>query len=163
VACMASSTRSFFSLTSTSVAPPILMMATPPCELGQPLLQLLAVVVRGGLLDLRPDLTATAFDVGLLAGPVDDRGVLLLDDDPLGLAQHVERDVLELDAEILADQLAAGQDRDVLVVVPSPATSLVLLATSRTIWAPMFSNLSASSISLATATPSLVMRGAPKL
>ncbi|GBD44574.1 hypothetical protein HRbin40_02063 [bacterium HR40] len=51
----------------------------------------------------------------------------------------------------------------VAVVVPSPATSLVLLATSRTIWAPMFSNLSASSISLATVTPSLVMRGAPKL
>ena len=51
----------------------------------------------------------------------------------------------------------------VAVVVPSPAMSLVLLATSRTIWAPMFSNLSASSISLATATPSLVMRGAPKL
>ena len=34
-------------------------------------------------------------------------------------------------------------------------------ATSRTICAPMFSNLSASSISLATVTPSLVMRGAP--
>jgi hypothetical protein len=49
----------------------------------------------------------------------------------------------------------------VAVVVPSPASSLVLLATSRTICAPMFSNLSASSISLATATPSLVMRGAP--
>ncbi len=49
----------------------------------------------------------------------------------------------------------------VAVVVPSPATSLVLLATSRTICAPMFSNLSASSISLATVTPSLVMRGAP--
>src|SRR5271165_3991518 len=51
----------------------------------------------------------------------------------------------------------------VAVVVPSPARSLVLDATSRTIWAPMFSNLSASSISLATVTPSLVMRGAPKL
>src|SRR5690606_9109743 len=32
-----------------------------------------------------------------------------------------------------------------------------------TICAPMFSNLSSSSISLATVTPSLVMRGAPKL
>ena len=32
----------------------------------------------------------------------------------------------------------------------------------RTICAPMFSNLSSSSISLATETPSLVMRGAPK-
>ncbi len=49
----------------------------------------------------------------------------------------------------------------VAVVVPSPARSLVLDATSRTIWAPMFSNLSSSSISLATVTPSLVMRGAP--
>jgi len=35
-------------------------------------------------------------------------------------------------------------------VVPSPATSLVLLATSRTIWAPMFSKRFSSSISLAT-------------
>jgi hypothetical protein len=37
-------------------------------RLRQTLLQLLAVVVRGGLLDLRPDLPATALDVGLLAG-----------------------------------------------------------------------------------------------
>src|SRR5437868_10000200 len=50
----------------------------------------------------------------------------------------------------------------VAVVVPSPAWSEVLEATSRTICAPMFSNLSSSSISLATVTPSLVMRGAPK-
>src|SRR5216684_2713451 len=49
----------------------------------------------------------------------------------------------------------------VAVVVPSPATSLVLEATSRTICAPMFSRGSRSSISLATATPSLVMIGAP--
>src|SRR5208282_115778 len=51
--------------------------------------------------------------------------------------------------------------RTVAVVVPSPATSLVLLATSRTICAPMFSRGSRSSISLATVTPSLVMIGAP--
>ena len=49
----------------------------------------------------------------------------------------------------------------VAVVVPSPAWSLVRVATSLTICAPMFSNLSESSISLATVTPSLVMRGAP--
>ena len=52
--------------------------------------------------------------------------------------------------------------RTVAVVVPSPATLLDFEATSRTICAPMFSNLSASSISLATVTPSLVIRGAPK-
>ena len=51
--------------------------------------------------------------------------------------------------------------RTVAVVVPSPATSLVLQATSRTSWAPMFSYGSSSSISLATVTPSLVMVGEP--
>ena len=51
----------------------------------------------------------------------------------------------------------------VAVVVPSPATWEVLLATSFTIWAPMFSNLSSNSISLATVTPSLVIVGAPQL
>src|SRR6202522_668379 len=49
----------------------------------------------------------------------------------------------------------------VAVVVPSPAMSEVFEASSRPICAPMFSNLSSSSISLATVTPSLVMRGAP--
>ncbi len=51
----------------------------------------------------------------------------------------------------------------VAVVVPSPASSEVLEATSFTSCAPMFSNLSLSSISLATDTPSLVIVGAPKL
>src|SRR5579864_8098814 len=51
----------------------------------------------------------------------------------------------------------------VAVVVPSPASSEVLDATSFTICAPMFSNLSFSSTSFATDTPSLVMVGAPKL
>jgi len=49
----------------------------------------------------------------------------------------------------------------VAVVVPSPALSEVLEATSLTICAPMFCNLSLSSISLATDTPSLVTVGAP--
>src|SRR3954470_9002812 len=51
--------------------------------------------------------------------------------------------------------------RTVAVVVPSPALSEVLDATSLTICAPMFSNLFSSSISLATVTPSLVTVGAP--
>ena len=53
--------------------------------------------------------------------------------------------------------------RTVAVVVPSPATSDVLLATSRTICAPMFSYLSSSSISFATVTPSFVTVGEPQL
>ena len=49
----------------------------------------------------------------------------------------------------------------VAVVVPSPATSSVFLATSLTSSAPMRSYGSSSSISLATLTPSLVIVGAP--
>src|SRR5579871_6476696 len=63
----------------------------------------------------------------------------------------------------LAPSLTIAAASTVAVVVPSPARSLVFEATSRTICAPMFSNLSSSSISFATVTPSLVMRGAPKL
>ena len=64
-------------------------------------------------------------------------------------------------ATALAPSLTIAAASTVAVVVPSPAMSEVFEATSRTICAPMFSNLSSSSISLATVTPSLVMRGAP--
>src|SRR5262245_15101864 len=64
-------------------------------------------------------------------------------------------------ATALAPSRTIAAARMVAVVVPSPAASAAFEATSRTICAPMFSNLSSSSISLATATPSLVMRGAP--
>ncbi len=49
----------------------------------------------------------------------------------------------------------------VAVVVPSPATSEVFEATSRTICAPMFSSESFNSISFATVTPSFVIVGEP--
>src|SRR5690606_5556744 len=83
-------------------------------QLGKTLLELLAVVVGGGLLDLLLDLGDATLDLGLLAGAVDDRGVLLLDAHALGAAEHVETHVLELDAEVFRDDLAAGEDRDVL-------------------------------------------------
>src|SRR5215208_4109418 len=49
----------------------------------------------------------------------------------------------------------------VAVVVPSPATSFVAVATSRTSCAPWFSNTSSTSISRAIVTPSFVIVGAP--
>ena len=57
--------------------------------------------------------------------------------------------------------LTIARARTVAVVVPSPATSLVLVATSLVSWAPMFSHGSSSSISLAIVTPSFVIVGAP--
>src|SRR2546425_2143388 len=65
-------------------------------------------------------------------------------------------------ATILSPSVKIARASTVAVVVPSPATSEVLEATSFTIWAPMFSNLSSSSISFATVTPSLVTLGGPK-
>src|SRR5947208_10149476 len=83
-------------------------------ELGQTLLQLLTVVVRGGFLDLRPDLLHARLDVGLLAGAADDGGVFLVDHHLLGATEHLQGDVLELDAEIFRDRLTTGQNGDVL-------------------------------------------------
>ncbi len=64
-------------------------------------------------------------------------------------------------ATILSPSRTIACASTVAVVVPSPATSEVLDATSRTIWAPMFSSGFSSSISFATVTPSLVIVGAP--
>src|SRR5260221_6832060 len=83
-------------------------------QFGDALLQLLTIVVRGGHLDLRLNLSDARFDVGLLAGAADDGRVIFLDRNLLGTAQHVELDAFQLDAEILGNRRAPGQDGDVL-------------------------------------------------
>src|SRR5437868_2012020 len=77
-------------------------------ELGEPLLQLLAIVIRGRGLDLLADCFGPRFDRLMRAGAVDDRRVVLVDRDALGLAEHGQSDGLELDAEIFADHFAAS-------------------------------------------------------
>src|SRR5690606_34039591 len=83
-------------------------------ELRDPLLQLLAIVVGRRLLDLLVDLLDARLDVLRTAGAVDDRRVLLRDLNLLGLAEILERRLLEREADLLGDDLAAGQNRDVL-------------------------------------------------
>src|SRR5262245_57168517 len=83
-------------------------------KLGHTLLEFLAIVVGGGVLDLLPDLGDARLDLGLLSGPADDGRVVLGDDHLLGAAKHVESDVLKLDAEIFGDHLASGEHGDVL-------------------------------------------------
>jgi hypothetical protein len=56
-------------------APPTRITATPR-KFCQPLLQLFAIIIGRRLLDLRLDLGNAALDVLLLAGAVDDRGIL---------------------------------------------------------------------------------------
>src|SRR5271157_4301961 len=96
-------------------------------QLRQPLLQLLAVVVARGLLDLAADFLHPAFDVGVLALSFDDGRVVLVDGDLLGLSEIVHVNVLELDAKIFGDSLAAGQSSDV------PKHSLAAISEARSL------------------------------
>src|SRR5699024_2375883 len=57
-------------------------------ELGEALLELLAVVVRVGVLDLGADLGDPALDLVGVAGALDDGRLVLGDDDLAGLAQE---------------------------------------------------------------------------
>ena len=60
-------------------------------ELRQPLLQLLTVVVGRRVLDLLTDRADAAFDRFVRTGAVDDRRVVLVDRDALGLAEHARQ------------------------------------------------------------------------
>ena len=83
-------------------------------QLGEALLELLAVEVGVGVLDLGLDLVDAALDGLRVTGAVDDRGVVLRHDDATGAAELRELRVLELEAHLLGDDLAAGEDGDVL-------------------------------------------------
>src|SRR4029079_17923798 len=63
-------------------------------QLRQPLLQLLAVVVRGAVRSLSADLLHAPLDVDLLARTLDDGRVVLVDGDALRAAEVLERDAL---------------------------------------------------------------------
>jgi len=110
---MASSTRAFFSFISLSVAGADHELGHAARQLGDPLGQLLLVVVTGGLFQLLLNEGDPSLDVGPLAGAFDDDGVVLVDLDFLGAAEVLEGDVFELDAEVFEDGLAAGEHGDV--------------------------------------------------
>src|SRR3546814_45340 len=82
-------------------------------QLGQTLLQLFAVVVGRGRLDLSADLLGAALDRFSVTGAIDDGGVVLVDGDALGGAEHAQGDVFELDAEVFGNDFALGQAGDV--------------------------------------------------
>src|SRR5579884_680207 len=83
-------------------------------QLGQPLLQLLPVPVGVGGLDLGLDLAHPVLHRAGVAGAVHDRGVVLVDGHPAGGAEHLDADLVQLEADLGADHLGAGEGRDVL-------------------------------------------------
>src|ERR1019366_1950930 len=78
------------------------------------LLELLLVVVAGGVLDLLADLLDAALDLVLGACTVDEGRVVLVERDALGAPEVADGHVLELEPELLGDDLTAGEHRDVL-------------------------------------------------
>ena len=83
-------------------------------QLGETLLELLAVPVAVGVVDFGLDLIDAAIDFGLVSVTVNDGGVVLVDDDALGTTQEVEASVLQLQAHFFADDLSTGEDGHVL-------------------------------------------------
>ena len=82
-------------------------------QLGYALLQLFLVVVAGGFVDLLADVLHPRFDLLGIARAVDDGGFFLAHLDALGLAQIIQSRLLELQADLVGDHRAAGQDGDV--------------------------------------------------
>src|SRR5512140_2631266 len=83
-------------------------------DLRETLLELLLVVVRRRLVDRGADLGDTALDLVVFTGTVDQRGVVLVDDDALRLAKIGDLGVLELEPDFVRDHLAARDHRNVL-------------------------------------------------
>ena len=78
-------------------------------QFRQPLLQLLAVIVAGRLIDLAANFLHSAFESSTcLPLAFDDGGVVFVDRDLLGLAEIFDLDVLQLDAQVFGDGFAAG-------------------------------------------------------
>src|SRR5699024_3848242 len=91
-------------------------------ELGYAFLQLLAVVIGGGFLDLAANLLDARFDVVVGTGTIDDGGVFLRQLHLLGFTEVVQGDVFQRHAEVFGDYRAAGQNRHVFEHGLAPIT-----------------------------------------
>ena len=83
------------------------------CQLRKAFLEFFAVVIAGGFFDLLADLMDSAEDVRFAAGTFHDGGVFFFNGDAFGSAEHIQRHIFQLDAQVFADHLAVGQDGDI--------------------------------------------------
>ncbi len=88
------------------------MTATPP-TIWRGALELLTIVVGGGISDFSADGLDAALDFGSLASTVNDGGVLFVDDNALTRAEVVDSEAFHLDAEVFGNNLATGEDSEV--------------------------------------------------
>jgi len=83
-------------------------------ELRETLLELLTIPIGIGIVDLLANLLHTGLDVCVGSGTLDDRRVVLADDDLAGLAEQVHRDSIELETDLFGDDGRTGEDGDIL-------------------------------------------------
>ncbi len=113
VACSASSTRAFFCFISASVSAPTEITATPPASLASRSLNFSLSYSVSVCSTLILDLADPLLQVRMIAGAFDNRRGALVDRDLLGASQMLQSQILELNAQVFADQRAVGQHRDV--------------------------------------------------
>ena len=82
-------------------------------NLGQTFLQLFAVIVRRGFLNLFADLIGTGLDQVLLSVTVDNGGFVLGNFNLLAGAEVCQGNVFQLHAEVFGNDLTAGQNRNI--------------------------------------------------
>ena len=82
-------------------------------QLGQALLQLLAIVVAGRGFDLLLDLTGACLDLIGITSTIYNGRIVFVHDNALGLTEVVERGILELVAFLLGDDRTAREDGNV--------------------------------------------------
>ncbi|GMA88111.1 hypothetical protein GCM10025868_33610 [Angustibacter aerolatus] len=90
-----------------------------------------------------------------VAGTVDDRGVVLADHDAAGGAQVLELDLRQAEADLLADDLRAGEGRDVAehglaTVAEAGAFTATALKVPRILFTTMVDSASPSTSSATT-------------
>ena len=83
-------------------------------QLGDALGELLAVVLRLGVLQLALDRRHPVAHGGLVGVTGHDRGVVLADRDPAHTAEILQTHLIQRHGAVFADQVRAGQDGDVL-------------------------------------------------
>src|SRR6056297_2645087 len=82
-------------------------------QFSQPLLQLFAIVVTGGFIDLRFDLTNSVFNFSLFTFAADNSGVLFFNLDGLRTSELFKFGILKLQTNLFADYFTTGQDSNI--------------------------------------------------
>ena len=82
-------------------------------QLGEPFLELFAIIVAGRLFDFAADLRNPAVDPTAVAAAADQRRIFLVRDHSRGAPELLQRHILKLQSQFFGDHLRPGQYRDV--------------------------------------------------